>query len=55
MLLFGLASLGCALSETPGQLIAARAGLGFSAAFLINLPVVALGLTAIARAQARRC
>src|SRR6478735_144704 len=35
--LFGLASLGCALSDTPGQLIAARAALGFGAAFLMPL------------------
>jgi DHA2 family multidrug resistance protein-like MFS transporter len=35
--LFGVASLACALSSTPGELIAARAVLGFGAAFLMPL------------------
>ena len=35
--LFGVAWLGCALSDTPAELIAARAVLGFGAAFLMPL------------------
>jgi len=40
--LFGVASLGCALSDTPGQLIAARVVLGFGAAFLMPLGMAIL-------------
>jgi DHA2 family multidrug resistance protein-like MFS transporter len=40
--LFGIASLGCALSDTPGELIAARAALGFGAAFLMPLGMAIL-------------
>src|SRR3954468_6201184 len=35
--LFGAASRACALATTPGELIAARAALGFGAAFLMPL------------------
>jgi EmrB/QacA subfamily drug resistance transporter len=40
--LFGVASLGCAVSDTPDELIAARAVLGFGAAFLMPLAMSVL-------------
>ena len=40
--MFGLASLGCAFADTPGELIAARAVLGFGAAFLMPLAMSVL-------------
>src|SRR3954468_1892786 len=40
--LFGAASLACALAETSGELIAARAVLGFGAAFLLPLAMSVL-------------
>src|SRR4051794_39352753 len=40
--LFGISSLGCALSSMPGELIAARAVLGFGAAFLLPLSMSVL-------------
>ena len=52
--LFGVASLGCALSDTPGELIAARAVLGFGAAFLMPLAMSVLPVLFTPRSARRR-
>jgi len=44
LLLFGLASAGCALSKTPGEFIAARVVLGFAGAPLIVMAISALAV-----------
>lgn len=44
LVLFGLASLACALAATPGQLIAGRVALGVGAAFLIPLSMSLLNV-----------
>jgi EmrB/QacA subfamily drug resistance transporter len=44
LLLFGLASAGCALSRTPGEFLAARVLLGFAGAPLIVMAISALAV-----------
>jgi EmrB/QacA subfamily drug resistance transporter len=44
LLMFGAASAACAVSSSPGQLIAARAALGVGAAFLIPLSMSLLNV-----------
>lgn len=53
LLMFGAASAACAISTSPGQLIAARAALGVGAAFLIPLSMSLLNVLFAPEERAR--
>jgi len=54
IVLFVLASLACALAQTPGQMIAARAVKGFGAGFMVpgSMAIIALSYPAAERGRA---